>query len=577
MTSDVAAFALFLILYAALWLWISRRVIALQENASDEAENDGDGVQSDEDLAPQEETQAQHDVGPLALADIESTPPDESPAPPEIASAELVEPSLHATAPGLSGAEREQRSLDLTAGSHPDLDAITHRHIEPTHTSLPDSPPHEDTQTMEKTSYEFANWMDECARDAGDTRLTPEAPLPVAHDRASASTLAGEPELASSSAAMTSAPAHDVAPVPAIVSQATSSSTQACSANRSSATSVEPAAQAWTEMLHDLSALGDTRRRHIEELDAWRMICLDLERRHESRVQALSQTLQQHGADFARLAQAEAALREMRTQAETKERASAAEIWRLTSRVSELEPFVKKAGEWEACCQTIESAKNAEIHALQFRLTELEAFSFEARALRGKVESLERQAGERTAEIEALKRDRATAIDQLAASSKEIEKLRDHLGRTQQAARTANEQLEAKEQRHAQEISGIMHDLEQRSRLVQELEAARADHERVMSALQTELENRELRIQSLSARGAESEFRLHEASESLKARDARIAELTSEIESLRRTSETQSATALEQASLCSAAQSVLSELRPKLEALEAQLTRRAPR
>ncbi len=233
-----------------------------------------------------------------------------------------------------------------------------------------------------------------------------------------------------------------------------------------------------------------------------------------------------------------------------------------------LDALAKEHSQCERVRREIETRANsqverqeAELGRLKGRLQTLEASAAEAKELRQRADALQQELQGARKEIESATKSR----EELNARCSKQES---ELGATRTRAQAAEEQGKAAQARiveleRTQEQSNL--------EFAQELDARTNERDRALG----ELQQREATIQTLTMRCVDQEQRTVTLQNEVQAKDAANQELQQRLAELQRELDERTRAYDAQRAVVEAAQSVMAELRPKLQILETQLTRPA--
>lgn len=240
-----------------------------------------------------------------------------------------------------------------------------------------------------------------------------------------------------------------------------------------------------------------------------------------------------------------------------------------TSEVAKhFEALSKEHSQCERVRREIETRANsqverqeAELGRLKGRLQTLEASANEAKEMRQRADALQQELQGARKEIESATKSREELNTRLSKQESD-------LGATRTRAQSAEEQAKVAQAR----ITELERTQEQSNlEFAQELDARTNERDRALG----ELQQREATIQTLTMRCVDQEQRTVTLQNEAQAKDAANQELQQRLAELQRELEERTRAYDAQRAVVEAAQSVMAELRPKLQILETQLTRPA--
>lgn len=216
--------------------------------------------------------------------------------------------------------------------------------------------------------------------------------------------------------------------------------------------------------------------------------------------------------------------------------------------------------EIESRAQQAAKAHESEVVRLKTRVNALEPAVAEAKELRQRADALTQELQTARKEIEAGTR----AKDELTTR---VQKQENDLNAARTRAQSAEEQTKAAQARiteieRAQEQSNLQ--------FARELDAVTSERDRIVG----ELQQRDTTIQTLTARCTDQEQRTTTLANEISQKDAQLADLGQELARLQQELEQQKRAYDAQRAVVEAAQGVMAELRPKMQMLESQLTRK---
>jgi chromosome segregation ATPase len=342
----------------------------------------------------------------------------------------------------------------------------------------------------------------------------------------------------------------------------------------------------------DLESAGTLRKQQMLELTAAREALADLESSHReltmryaaetlelhSKLQALeplSMRLEDASArmgeleqslafEHARAAELEEEVGLQRRRAEEHE--TAADRWRVES-----EDAGRQLAQWQERHQRLESDTAAEILSLQSHIATLEPLvarvtNFEKLVVQ--LETAERAGRQRITELEVEAR-RLTR--ELESRGVKHDRTAERLADVERSLVESTVRLRQAEERHAAELTELRNRLQGYATELanaQKAQSELAGRNRDQEAALRDLENQ---LGDSRTRGEELERRMSLLDQEAQGKTRRISSLMAELDTASHESERVRREADRKRSLVEAAESVLAELRPKLQALEAQL------
>ena len=309
-------------------------------------------------------------------------------------------------------------------------------------------------------------------------------------------------------------------------------------ARPANAASTEPTSSttgAVGEALSGLSRIEKDRMQVMAQFDIWARAWADVEKRGALCVDDLSRQVQTLAQEHA---QCDGLRREMEQRSKELAAQSAAEIQSLRARVSECEPLAKQAKELGARCS---------------------ALGEELSTTRGALDEQKRACG-------ALE-------ERCNGATGELDKLKDHLARSQEATKEATARELDWQRRYHEDTGKLMQQLTSKSQ-----ECERWIGENQKQKAEIDRQTRDLRakdeiVQTMSQRCADLDQRSTTLQCTIEEKEATLVDLARQVAELQERLEAHRAAEEEQASMLQAAQGVLSELQPKLRQLEKRLTK----
>lgn len=248
------------------------------------------------------------------------------------------------------------------------------------------------------------------------------------------------------------------------------------------------------------------------------------------------------------------------------EHESAAERWRVES-----EDAGRQVLQWQERLQKLESDKNAEILSLKSHVATLEPLvsrvsNFEKLVIQ--LETAERTGRQRITELEVEARRLARELDSRTVKH---ERTAERLADVEQSLVESTVRLRQAEERHVSELAELRgrlqsyaNDLANAQKAQAELSGRNRDQEVALREATAQLGDSRTRCEEL-------ERRLADLDQDAQGKTRRISTLMAELDHASAESERVRREAERKRTLVEAAESVLAELRPKLQALEAQL------
>jgi len=365
---------------------------------------------------------------------------------------------------------------------------------------------------MESQPLEFPNWMNESqAAEAREKRpeSAPPAPRLVEPAPRAAEPVAALPKLA-----------------PTPVAQAASTQATAAASAEATATALKGHTQVERE-----------RQKCMSELDAWVRTWTEFEKRNASLCNELAQRVEALGREHAGCEE-RARATDQRAQGELVR--AQGELKQLRTKLAEIEPLVQQAKELQASCTTLERD-----------LAQAQSAAAQAQSAASQAQS----------EVVSLRGTNEQLSEQRAHTESEMQKLRDHLARNQEAFREVTARELDWQKRYHEDTNKLMNQLAAKA---QEAEVAQGASQARERALETAQEQCEALTQENAAHQKE-----------LEERDRRIRELEQQCAQIAQEAAEYKKNQDQAAAMMQAAQGVLAELRPKLQALETQFSKQS--
>lgn len=368
---------------------------------------------------------------------------------------------------------------------------------------------------MNSQPLDLPNWMEDSsgasARQTEPASLVPAAP-------SATSTPAPAPAIPSKPAASSTAPSTSAS--------ASHSSDKPVASGKGSASTLEP--------LRALSKIEKERMQCMSQLDTWARTWAEIEQRNAQACDELTRQVDALAQEHAGCEQ-----RQRDTEARAKQEASrqASELQLMRSKLGELEPYVQQCLDLRQKCdglgQDLKSAQKA---------------------------------------LDEQKQSAHAAAERQQSTNAELEKLRDQFARNQEAFKEATARELDWQKRYHEDTNKLMAQLTQKS---QEHERAQGECQKAKAELEQSRQDhaaKDLSLQQSAQKYAELEQHCHSQQDALHERESRIQALTAELDTMRTAAAAQKKAQDEQMAVFHAAQSVLAELKPKLQMLENQLT-----
>jgi chromosome segregation ATPase len=255
-----------------------------------------------------------------------------------------------------------------------------------------------------------------------------------------------------------------------------------------------------------------------------------------------------------------------RARAQAEEHETAAQRWRVES-----EDAGRQLGAWQERHRRLESDKNAEISSLREHVAMLEPLvarvtNFEKLVVQ--FETAERTGRQRITELEIEARRLARELESRTVKH---DRTAERLADVEHSLVESTVRLRQAEERHAAELTELRNRLQGYATELanaQKAQSELAGRNRDQEAALRDLENQ---LGDSRTRGEELERRMSLLDQEAQGKSRRISSLMAELDTASHESERVRREADRKRSLVEAAESVLAELRPKLQALEAQL------
>lgn len=216
--------------------------------------------------------------------------------------------------------------------------------------------------------------------------------------------------------------------------------------------------------------------------------------------------------------------------------------------------------------------QTSELQQLRSKVGELEPYMQQCLDLRQKCEALGDDLKAARKSLDEHKQSAHAAAERQQTTSAELEKLRDQFARNQEAFKEATARELDWQKRYHEDTNKLMAQLTQKS---QECERAQGETQKCKAEIEQSRQQhtaKDLSLQQSAQKYAELEQHCHTQEEALHEREERIQALTTELEKMRTAAALQKKAQDENMAMFHAAQSVLAELKPKLQMLENQLT-----
>lgn len=382
---------------------------------------------------------------------------------------------------------------------------------------------------MNSNPLDFPNWMEDSqsSRSNSSNGATPSS------SDASASQPA--PAAPFSSARSTTPPASFTG------TGSLSGSSQGSSSNASvpSASSSSPSAPSngspSTDALRGLSRIEKERMQIMSQLDGWGRAWAEVEKRNAQCVDELTRHVEGLAQEHA---QCEGRRKELEQRATEHAQRSTREIELLRSKIGEIEPFVQQSKELGAKCASLDQ---------------------ELAGAKSALDQSRKECG--------VQEERARTL------SSEMDKLKDHLTRSQEATKEATARELDWQRRYHEDTGKLMQQLTTKS---QECERWIGENQKQKGEI--DKQTRDLRakdeiVQTMSLRCSDLEQRSTTLQSTIQEKETRLQELTKELAALQKELADHKAAEEEQSSMLQAAQGVLAELQPKLMQLEKKLAK----
>jgi len=329
-----------------------------------------------------------------------------------------------------------------------------------------------------------------------------------------------------------------------------------------------------TGRLERLEPITEATRRLEQELEEWRERYRRLEEQSAGEIAALRERAE-HAECLANEArERERALAELQagggSDASLGETRWRGEVSLLRARMAELAPYAERANDAErrlrdaeARCREIDEARVSEAAERAREIAELVS----KLQLAAETELRAEEWHVRCSEVESRKDLELRTVE---ARLSEVQRSCAAKDESLDGLERAREALESDLRACQDELKGARGELAAQASELQSLGCEQASQSQA-------LRERDERLARLSERSEALEAELRRARESCEGQGARISELMRAVDLAQEDAHAQKAAALEQASVVDTAESMLAELRPKLEALERELTRRGRR
>lgn len=449
--------------------------------------------------------------------------PDDGARESEAAVPELVAESSASAQPPAAGTPRAENDAHApAAGATEPLEVGTSETQESPRADTTSSPHLQQGHAdMNSQPLDLPNWMEDSSNGTAARHAEPASLVPPAQS-ASAPSASSTP---------TPAPAIPSKPV----SSATPASTPAASSRPSEkSVSSDKGSASTLEPLRALSKIEKERMQCMSQLDTWARTWAEIEQRNAQACDELTRQVDALAQEHSSCEQ-----RQRDTEARAKQEAArqASELQQLRSKVGELEPYVQQCLDLRQKCdglgENLKSAQKA---------------------------------------LDEHKQSAQAAAERQQTTSAELEKLRDQFARNQEAFKEATARELDWQKRYHEDTNKLMAQLTQKS---QEHERAQGETQKCKAEIEQSRQTiaaHELSLQQSAQKYTELEQHCHTQEDALHEREERIQALTAEVEKLRTAAAQQKKAQDENMAMFHAAQSVLAELKPKLQMLENNLT-----
>lgn len=372
--------------------------------------------------------------------------------------------------------------------------------------------PQQGHEDMNSQPLDLPNWMEDTSSGAQARTTEPASLVPAAPTTPAASS--------TPNAALPSKPAATETP------RATSSASPRSGNDKAAASTLEP--------LRQLSKIEKERMQCMSQLDTWARTWAEIEQRNAQVCDELTRQVDSLAQEHSSCDQRQ---REAETRAKQETARQTSELLQLRSKVGELEPYVQQCLDLRQKCdglgQDMKSAQQA---------------------------------------IDEHKQSAHTSMERNQTLSAELEKLRDQFARNQEAFKEATARELDWQKRYHEDTNKLMAQLTQKS---QEHERAQGENQKAKAEMERSRQEhaaKDLSLQQSAQKYTELEQHCHAQEDALHEREERIQALMAELEQMRTAAALQKKAQEENMAMFHAAQSVLAELKPKLQMLENNLT-----
>ncbi len=273
----------------------------------------------------------------------------------------------------------------------------------------------------------------------------------------------------------------------------------------------------------------------MSQLDSWGSAWAEVEKRNAQCVDELTRHVEGLAQEHA---QCEGRRKELEQRATEHAQRSTREIELLRSKIGEIEPFVQQSKELGAKCASLDQ---------------------ELAGAKSALDQSRKECG--------VQEERARTL------SSEMDKLKDHLTRSQEATKEATARELDWQRRYHEDTGKLMQQLTAKS---QECERWIGENQKQKGEI--DKQTRDLRakdeiVQTMSLRCSDLEQRSTTLQSTIQEKESRLQELSKELAALQKELAEHKAAEEEQSSMLQAAQGVLAELQPKLMQLEKKLAK----
>ena len=390
--------------------------------------------------------------------------------------------------------------------------------------------PQQGHEDMNSQPLDLPNWMEDSS--GAQARQAEAASLASAATSASSTPTQGSTQSSTQSSTQGSAQAPSAA-LPSKPAPAADTPRASSSSSKSSSGSSDKGSASTIEPLRALSKIEKERMQCMTQLDTWARTWAEIEQRNAQVCDELTRQVDS-------LAQEHAGCDQRQREAETRVKQEVArqtsEVQQLRSKVGELEPYVQQCTELRQKCegfgQDLKSAQKA---------------------------------------IDEHKQVAHTSMQRNQSLTTEMEKLRDQFARNQEAFKEATARELDWQKRYHEDTNKLMAQLTQKS---QEHERAQGESQKSKAEIEQsrqQLAAKEQSLQQYAQKHTDLDQRCHALEDALHEREERIQALSAELDKMRTAAALQKKAQDENMAMFHAAQSVLAELKPKLQMLENQL------